>query len=100
MKENAFLNFHLSEDCSNNSKVGFQSLNSDVAALKKNLSVVKGWAETAILKDGDVICIFARYTESDSASEMAITQLKLADGTTRDIPAAAPADAGEDEIPY
>ena len=98
MKENSFLNFHLEESCSANSKVGFQSLNSDVAALKKNLTVVRGWAESEVLKDGDVICIYARYTESDTAKEMAVTQLRLADGTVRDIPASTV--AADDEIPF
>lgn len=98
MKENSFLNFHLEESCSANSKVGFQSLNSDVSALKKNLSIVRSWAENEVLKDGDVICIFARYTESDPAKGMTVTQLRLADGSVRDIPASTV--AADDEIPF
>ena len=84
--ENQFFNFHMDPSCSNNTKIGFQSLNSDVAALKKNLSVCRKWAKQGALKDGDIITVYAKYTETDAAAQMQLAQLTLADGTTRDLP--------------
>ena len=100
MSDNQFFNFHMEPNCSNNSKIGFQSLNSDVAALKKNLSVCRGWAEQGALQDGDIITIYARYTETDAAEEMSLPKLTFADGTTRDLPVSSAPKAEEDEIPF
>jgi hypothetical protein len=96
--ENRFFNFHMESSCANNSKIGFQSLNSDVAALKKSLGQCRDWADQGTLKDGDVLVIYAKYTETDAAEEMSLSELKLADGTTRPVTPAEPeAEAAEPE---
>ena len=104
--DNQFFNFHMEESCSNNSKIGFQSLNSDVAALKKPLSVCRSWAEKGALKHGDTIVIYARYTETSAAEELEMDEIQFADGTTREVPAdtapeaVAEAEVDEDNIPF
>jgi len=104
--ENRFFNFHLKADCRNNSKVGFQSLDSDVQALQKGLGCVRTWAENEKLQDGDTIVIYARYTETDAAEELHMDELQMADGTTRaldeePVEAAPDTEADEtDEIPF
>lgn len=99
--ENQFFNFHLRKDCSNNSKIGFQSLNSDVQALQKALGTCRNWAKDGVLKNGDTIVIYARYTETDAAEELHMDELQMADGTTRPVPVAEAGSADEeDEIPF
>jgi uncharacterized protein YegJ (DUF2314 family) len=81
--ENRFFNFHLKPDCRNNSKIGFQSLDSDVQALQKGLKFVRErLIASGKLKDTDTLQIWAKYTETDAAEELVLDELTFADGTT------------------
>ena len=103
--ENRFLNFHLTDDCRNNSKIGFQSLDSDVAALQKGLGYVRDkLIAKGVLKDSETMVIYARYTETSAAEDLEMGEVQFADGTTREVPNdAAPeaeAEVDEDNIPF
>lgn len=103
MKDNAFLNFFMDKDCKPATKVGFQSLNSDVAALQKGLANAANLVEHGVYKDGETIQIWARFSETDAADDTVVTSVTMADGTVRELPTEAVAEAvtedGE-EIPF
>ena len=110
MKDNAFLNFFMTEDCKPATKVGFQSLNSDVAALQKGLANAANLAQQGVYKDGETIQIWARFSETDAAEDTIVTSVTMADGTVRELPtedeaeaapeADAEAEVDEDNIPF
>ena len=105
MKDNAFLNFHMDKDCKPSTKVGFQSLNSDVAALQKGLANAANLVNHKVLRDGDIGQIWYRYSESDAAEDFTVTSITLADGTVRELPPEAVAEAEaeadvDEEIPF
>jgi hypothetical protein len=100
--ENRFLNFHMKKDCLNNSKIGFQSLDSEVQALQKGLGYVRDkLIAKGLLKDSETMVIYARYTETNAAEELEMDEVQFADGTTREVPSAdTEAEAETDEIPF
>ena len=99
--DNRFLNFHLKADCKNNSKIGFQSLDFEVVALQKGLGYVRDkLIAKGVLKDTETMVIYARYTETDAAEDLAMGEIQFADGTTREVPVSSAPKAEEDEIPF
>lgn len=100
--ENRFLNFHLKPDCRNNSKIGFQSIDSDVQALQKGLAYVRDkLIAKGLLNNTETLVVYARFTESDAAEELEMDTVQLADGTIRSVPVAEDDSADEeDEIPF
>lgn len=101
-KQNIVLNMHLDQDCSYNTKLGFQSsktTSTTQANIKNTMSLVQQWLDEGKIKDGSVIRIYAKVNVTKEAQPAFVPAVEV-DGEMIEFDAAPAATPESDDIPF